>query len=275
MALQTVREGFEGPTDKHLIMQPLEATMLACALGDVHGKHYLDLVRKSQAQLAVCDLILLAGDVTDGNDLEMYGQVLGALREMSDGEILAVFGNEEYDSSHADYRDRFRILFLEEEVKDLRFDEIKVRVVGSTGSLDRPTWWQRNNVPDIWKRYKERVERVSSLLVKEDADVLVLLMHYAPTYATLEGEKPSTFPEMGSNIFESLVLERRPDLVLHAHAHKGSRKAVLTKRQRSLEDFGAAGAEVPVYNVSLPAVGGITFFEIKGEESGVSIREMQ
>jgi Icc-related predicted phosphoesterase len=248
--------------------------MLVGAMGDVHGKQHLGLVQGHQDEMAACDLVLIAGDITDANDLEVCGQVLGTLREMTDAEILAVFGNEEYDSSHKEYRERFRIVFLEEEVRDLRFDDLKVRVVGTTGSLDRPTWWQRTNVPDIWNRYKERLSSVSSLLDKGDADVLVLLMHYAPTYATLEGEKPSSFPEMGSTAFESLVLERGPDLVLHAHAHRGKKKAVLAKKQRSLEDYGAKGSEVPVYNVSLPAVGGPSFFEIKGERSGVFIREM-
>jgi Icc-related predicted phosphoesterase len=248
--------------------------MLVCAMGDVHGKQYLDLVQSHQVKLAACDLVLIAGDITDANDLDTCGQVLGTLREMTNAEILAVFGNEEYDSSHKEYRERFRIVFLEEEVKDLRFDDLKVRVVGTTGSLDRPTWWQRTNVPDIWNRYKERLNRVSSLLEKGDADVLVLLMHYAPTYATLEGEKPAAFPEMGSTAFESLVLERRPDLVVHAHAHNGKRKALLTKKQRSLEDYGAKGAEVTVYNVSLPAIGAPCFFEMQREESGVFIREM-
>jgi Icc-related predicted phosphoesterase len=247
--------------------------MLACAFGDVHGRQNLELLRQSREKLEACDLIMLAGDVTDGNDIDVYGQVLGALRELSDGEIVAVFGNEEYDTSRPDYRQRFRIIFLEEEAKDLELDGVKVRVVGSTGSLDRPTWWQRNNVPDIWKRYKDRATKISSLLERGEADALILLTHYAPTYATLEGEKPSTYPEMGSNLFESLVMERSPDLVIHAHSHRGKRKALLTKRQRNLEDFGEASREVSVYNVSLPATGGPTFFEIRGEGDGVEIGE--
>lgn len=248
--------------------------MLVCAFGDVHGKQHLDMVQRSHDRLAACDLILLAGDITDANDLETYGQVLGTIRELTDAEILAVFGNEEYDSSHGEYRERFRITFLEEEARDLMLDGLKTRVVGTTGSLDRPTWWQRTNVPDIWTRYKDRLSKVTSLLDRGDADALVLLMHYAPTYATLEGERASSFPEMGSLALESLILDRRPDLVLHAHAHRGRKKAVLAKRQRSLEDFGDKGAEIVVYNVSIPAVGEPSFFEIMKESGGVSVRQM-
>ena len=119
-----------------------------------------------------CDLALLAGDITDSNSLDGYGEVIGAIKEMSDADIVAVFGNEEYDASHLDYRQRFRITFLEDEVKDFVVEGVKLRIVGSTGSLDRPTWWQRNNVPDIWRRYKERVNKVGGLLERGDADVL-------------------------------------------------------------------------------------------------------
>jgi Icc-related predicted phosphoesterase len=242
-------------------------------MGDVHGPKNLECVRRSQAELAECDLILLAGDVTDGNDLDAYGQVLGVLRELSDAEIVAVFGNEEYDDAHPEYRTRYRIIFMEEESKDLQVDGLRVRIVGSTGVLDRPTWWQRNNVPDIWSRYRERLSRLSELLTRDGADVLILLTHYSPTYSTLEGERPSSWPEMGSKAMEELVLDRRPDLAVHAHAHRGRPRAVLVKKQRSLEDFSAGASEVPVLNASLPARGMPTFFEVTRRGDGVTVQE--
>jgi Icc-related predicted phosphoesterase len=248
--------------------------MLIGAVGDVHWKNGLDALRKARERLGATDLLLLAGDITDSNNIEGYAEVLGALREMSDAEIVAVFGNEEYDSSHHEYRERFRITFLDDEAKELQFDDLKVMLVGSTGSLDRPTWWQRNNVPDIWRRYKERIVKVSGLLERGDADVLVLLTHYAPSYSTLEGERQGAFPEMGSNLFENIIMEKRPDLVIHAHAHHGRPQATLTKKQRNLEDFSVAGFEVEIYNVSLPARGGVAFFEVTREGRGVAVNEL-
>jgi Icc-related predicted phosphoesterase len=248
--------------------------MLIGAVGDVHWRSGLEALKGARKQLGSTDLMLLAGDITDSNNIEGYAEILGALRELSDAEIVAVFGNEEYESSHREYRERFRIVFLDDEIKDLQFDELKVRLVGSTGSLDRPTWWQRNNVPDIWKRYKDRVVKVSDLMERGDADLLVLLTHYAPTYSTLEGERQGSFPEMGSNLFENIIMEKRPDLVIHAHAHRGRSRAVLTNKQRNLEDFSAQGAEVQVFNVSLPARGGLTFFEVHRDGRGVVVDEL-
>jgi Icc-related predicted phosphoesterase len=264
------------PTTPTIIFIPcfVGCSMLVGAVGDVHWKNGLDALREARERLGATDLLLLAGDITDSNNIEGYAEVLGALREMSDGEILAVFGNEEYDSSHPEYRERFRITFLDDEAKDLQFDDLKVRLVGSTGSLDRPTWWQRNNVPDIWRRYKERVVKVSSLMERGDADVLVLLTHYAPTYSTLEGERQGAFPEMGSHLFENIIMEKRPDLVIHAHAHRGRPQATLAKKQRNLEDFSLEGFEVQIYNVSLPARGGPTFFDVRREGKDVAIKEL-
>ncbi|MDD1770571.1 MAG: metallophosphoesterase [Methanomassiliicoccales archaeon] len=240
----------------------------------MHGKENLPLVEKDTERLRSCDLLLLAGDVTDKNDIESYGLVVSKLRELSDAELVAVFGNEEYDELHDEYRKRFPITFLEEEKKDLEVDDVKVRVVGSTGSLDRPTWWQRTHLPGAWERYRERIGEISGLLVKDDADVLALLTHYAPTYATLVGEREGAYQEMGSLALEKVIIEKRPDLVLHAHAHRGRTSAKLTRRQRSLEDYSATSSEVTVSNVSLPARGGVTFFEVGREKNGIGIREL-
>jgi Icc-related predicted phosphoesterase len=249
--------------------------MLIGAFGDVHSDENLALLRAASATLSKCELLLLAGDITDSNDLEGYGRVVAAIRELSDAEIVAVFGNEEYDISHAEYRERLHLIFLEDEAREFDIEGMKIKVVGTTGSLDRPTWWQRANVPEIWKRYRDRVTKVSALLERGDSDLLILLMHYAPTYRTLEGERQMAFPEMGSLLFEEAVTERAPDAVIHAHAHRGRRSTVLTKRQRSLEDFSGSAAEVPVYNVSLPARGGPTFFEIGMEGNASYIREVR
>ena len=249
--------------------------MIIGALGDVHGKKNLPLVENDARRLESCDLLLLAGDLTENNDVDEYGLVISRLRELTDAELVAVFGNEEYDEQHEEYRKRYPVTFLEEERKDLELDGVKVRIVGSTGSLDRPTWWQRTHMPGAWERYRDRVGEISGLLVRDEAEVLVLLTHYAPTYATLEGERESAFPEMGSLALEKVVIERRPDLALHAHAHKGKATAKLARAQRSLEDFSETSSEVAVSNVSMPARGKVTFFEVKKGSEGIDIHELR
>lgn len=240
--------------------------MIVGAVGDFHGRKYLELARGSR-RIGEADLVLLAGDVTDGNDLEQFELVLDALREETKARIVTVFGNEEYEQSHLDYRERFDVVFLDDEAVVLDLGGTRVKVVGTTGSLDRPTWWQRTNLPDVWKRYQQRVERVSDLLSREGSDVLILLMHYAPTYKTLGGEKEERFAEMGSRRYEKIILEKAPDAVFHAHAHNGTRQATLAEEQKSLEDFNKGVHRIPIFNVSLPLNRSITVVEIGGSAS--------
>ncbi len=248
--------------------------MIVGAVGDVHGKESIGII-EAQRRLENLDLLLLAGDLTDGNDLEAFDSVISELRRMTDAQMIAVFGNEEYDASHEEYMRRGDIVFLDDEAITIERRGMKVKIVGTTGSLDRPTWWQRTNLPDIWRRYQLRIERVSQLLEKDDSDALILLSHYAVTYKTLVGEKEGQYSEMGSRRFESVILDKRPDIVFHAHAHSGTRFTSISKMQMSLEDFGQKTKRIPIYNVSLPLTKSVTCIEMKKEDGDLLIVETE
>ena len=71
--------------------------------------------------------------------------------------------------------------------------------------------------------------------------VRIVLLHYAPTSSTVEGEPPGIWAFLGSDRLARPIAEHRPDLVLHGHGHAGT-----------FEGFVGA---VPVYNVSIPVLG--------------------
>lgn len=238
------------------------------AVGDLHGKKYIGLLG-NKPEYADLDLLLLAGDITENNSIEEFDFVLGKLKEITRANLVAVFGNEEYEETHPNYKKREEIIFLNDSAITLQIRGMNIKIVGTTGSLDRPTWWQRTNLPDIWRKYQQRTEKVSQLLTREDSDVLILLMHYAPTYKTLTGEKPERYPEMGSEKYEAILVERKPDYVFHAHAHKGRNSVMLRREQRRLDEIGRELKTIPVYNVSLPLNKSITIVELQeGEHDG-------
>jgi Icc-related predicted phosphoesterase len=68
----------------------------------------------------------------------------------------------------------------------------------------------------------------------------IVLLHYAPTATTLEGEPRGIFAFLGSDRLARPITEHTPDLVLHGHGHAGR-----------FEGFIGA---VPVYNVSVPVM---------------------
>ena len=70
--------------------------------------------------------------------------------------------------------------------------------------------------------------------------VRVVLLHYAPTEQTLQGEPQTIWTMLGSDRLAAPIATHEPDLVLHGHAHAGR--------------FEGAIGGVPVYNVSVPVM---------------------
>src|SRR5207247_1315777 len=81
--------------------------MRLAAVGDIHGHENLAAVAADLDRLGPVDLVLLAGDTTDRNDLEAYGAVLQTVRSRISAPIAAVFGNNEYANDHPAYVARF------------------------------------------------------------------------------------------------------------------------------------------------------------------------
>jgi len=66
------------------------------------------------------------------------------------------------------------------------------------------------------------------------------------------GEKEAWRPQLGSKRLESVVLRRRPDLVVHGHVHKGIPFAELQSGPTTIESFVETRRPIPVYNVAFP-----------------------
>ncbi len=238
--------------------------MRIAAVGDVHGHENLKPFRRDLAELGPVDLFLLAGDTTERNDLDEFGSVLEAIREHVDAPVWAVFGNNEYAHDHPTYvarfADAFRVRFLQDEAATFEARGSRVHIVGSLGSLDRPTWWQRKNLPHLEGEYARRIPELDRLLAGEAPRIL--LTHYPPTYATMGGEKEAWRPELGCKALEPVLARRRPTRVIHGHIHKGIPYATLGAVAGTLDAFVAGGGPVPVHNVAYPVRRAITSFDL-------------
>lgn len=234
------------------------------AVGDIHGDSNLSAVVDSLERAGPLDLLLLAGDTTDRNDLDAFGRVLRGLRSRSTAPIWAVFGNNEYADSHPAYVDRFAtaegVRFLADEADSFESGGERIRIVGSTGSLDRPTWWQRKNLPQAEPEYRRRIDLLDRLLA--GGDTRILLTHYPPTYATMGDEKEAWRPELGCKALEPVLLRRRPKLVIHGHIHKGIPFADLRLAPTNLDAFADDASPVPIHNVAFPVTKNVSRFEL-------------
>ena len=238
--------------------------MRIAAVGDIHGHENLAALRRDLETLDPVDLLLLAGDTTERNDMEAFGEALQAIRDHVDAAVWAVFGNNEYEHDRATYiaryADAFRMRFLQDEAVRFEAGGRVVRIVGSVGSLDRPTFWQRKNLPHLEAEYRGRIEVLDRLLAGDEPRIL--LTHYPPTYVTMGGEKEPWRPELGCRALEPVLLRRRPTMVIHGHIHKGIPFAELRPSGGTLDAYAEGGASVPVHNVAYPVRKAITVLEV-------------
>jgi len=230
--------------------------VLVAATGDVHHPSYTYLLESSLDSLTVRpDLFLIAGDILKPGPPTEYAEVVSIITGHLNCPIIATFGNTEFQEDREEIREENPdVTFLDDEAINLDVGGKDVLIVGSTGSLERPTSWQKRNIPHISDIYRARVETISNMLGRP-GDVKILLTHYATTYRTLEGESRSSFPWMGTRRFEPVILKRRPTVVVHAHAHAGTSQAELEG--------------IPIYNVSIPLNREVVIFEL---ESGRRLR---
>ncbi|TET11100.1 MAG: hypothetical protein E3J82_06150 [Candidatus Thorarchaeota archaeon] len=229
--------------------------MRILAVADVHSPRFLDEFTASLDGLSAPDLFLMAGDMINRGSAKDFPRVLDAIEDKigCSFPIISCFGNEEYSEIRRDLisRLRDRVTFLDEKSMTLEVDGINVGIVGTQGSLDKPTDWQRGNISNVKRVFERRADRAEALLRKTlpSVDRTILLMHYSPCMETCVGEGNRSFAWLGSRKFYTLISNLQPDLVIHGHVHNS------TKHKASI------GTTV-VRNVALPAVGSITQLQL-------------
>jgi Icc-related predicted phosphoesterase len=237
--------------------------MIIVATADIHSPVYYDLFVKSVNNLASQpDLFLIAGDLIDRKKTRETGP-FKELRRVSNvlfGKvtcpIYACFGNNEFEQDWDKIRKQnTEITFLQDESKVVEIKGKKVGIVGSKGSLDRPTWWQRNNIPGITETYNDRVNKIDILLGRLNVDYKILLVHYPPTYEILAGENTISHPELASSSMEKVVIDNNLDLVLTGHAHRGKKETWLNG--------------TPVLNVGLQLNNGLVIIDTEKLKPGL------
>jgi uncharacterized protein len=228
-----------------------DATITVAAAGDIHCEEAnRDAVATAfEAVAPEVDLILLAGDLTTHGEPAEAEVLADAVRDI-EVPVVGVLGNHDL---HAGRRDELvevitgaGIELLDRSHGVHRVGDCQVGVAGVKGfvggfrGLGLPDFGE----PSLRDIYAETSAEVAALSAGLSEIALcpfrVALMHYAPTPETLQGEPPEIWAFLGSDRLAAPLLEHRPDLVLHGHAHAG-------RFETSLEG-------VPVFNVSVPVM---------------------
>jgi Icc-related predicted phosphoesterase len=229
-----------------------QSRLLIAATGDVHCREAnREAVVASFAGLdAEIDLVLIAGDLTSHGTLD-EAEILCEAAAATPAPVYAVLGNHDWHNDEAESI-LARLAEGGVEVLDRRaavcqLGELEVGIVGVKGFVGgfAPRHLPDFGEPSLRGVYAEATAEVQALDegLHEVATcpIRIVLLHYAPIEATLEGEPREIFVFLGSDRLAAPILEHGPDLVLHGHAHAGSPDGVV--------------GETPVHNVSRPVLG--------------------
>ncbi len=240
-----------------------ECRIRIAAAGDVHFGRDADRERAAAAFAGIgerADLVLLAGDLTTHGEPEQAAILADAVRDL-ELPVVAVLGNHDWHANRADevtavLRDA-GVTVLDRGHQVLELCGTEVGVVGTKGFVGG---FAGAHLPDFGEPllrevYAQGMAEVAALDEGLRAVALcpfrVVLLHYAPTTETLEGERTDIWTFLGTDRLAAPILEHNPDVVLHGHAHAGT--------------FEGHVGEVPVFNVSVPVMGrDFWIFEMTG-----------
>jgi Icc-related predicted phosphoesterase len=206
------------------------------------------------------DLILLAGDLTTLGEPEQaaaLAEICGPL----EAHVVAVLGNHDW---HANRRDDLvaaleggGITILDPGATTCEVNGTRVGVAGAKGFVGG---FPDSQLPDFGEPILRQVYRATTAEVEaiaagleaiDDCEHRIVLLHYAPTTTTLEGEPRVIWAFLGTDRLAPPIGRYRPDVVLHGHAHRGT--------------FAGEIGDVPVFNVAVQVMGRDFFvFELDG-----------
>jgi Icc-related predicted phosphoesterase len=197
------------------------------------------------------DVLLVAGDVTCLGTVDEAAVVAEELAVAVDEvPVLAVLGNHDHHSDEevavAGVLGRAGVRVLEGDAECVEVDGVRVGIAGTKGFGGGFVGASASEFGEAsFKAFAREGrlvgERLRDTLLTLSADVRLVLLHYSPIAATLEGERPEIHAFLGSHFLGDAVDEAGADLVVHGHAHAGC------------ED-GTTTAGVAVRNVAQPVL---------------------
>ena len=215
------------------------------ALGDLH--HGKSAVQGSLQPLfsqitESADILVLCGDLTDyGHSDEaraLAREITGSLKIPS----VAVLGNHDFEAGQ---QAEVAKILADAGVAVLDGDTTEIHGVGFAGvkgfcgGFGRRALgpWGEEIIKHFVREAVDEALKLESALARLRTPRLVVVLHYSPVQATVEGEPREIFPFLGCSRLEEPIGRFPVSVVFHGHAHHG-------------QPEGRTAANVPVYNVS-------------------------
>ena len=227
-------------------------TIRVAAAGDIHCAEPLRerIMRAFTALRGQADVVLLAGDLTTHGDPAEAAVLADACRSL-ELPVYAVLGNHDFHLNRCDeliaVLEDAGITVLQRAFAVHEVGGVELGIVGGKGFVggfpgaELPDFGE----PLLREVYAETTREVEALEAGLEeisgCHRRVVLLHYSPIPETLVGEPETIWAFLGSSRLAQPIGAHRPDLVLHGHAHRGSKAGEL--------------GPVPVRNVAVHVLG--------------------
>ena len=218
------------------------------ATGDLHytrtSKGQLEALFTEASKAA--DVLLLCGDLTDYGHVEEAHVLAEDIKTHAKIPVLAVLGNHDFETGHVDEVSR---IIEEAGVRLLEGECAEIKGVGFAGACGFGggfgRWmlnaWGEPLIKEFAQEGVNQAMKLERALARLQTPKRIVITHYSPLRATVEGENPEVFAFLGSSRLEGPLNRFNVTAAFHGHAHNGSPE-------------GRSTEEVPVYNVSLPVL---------------------
>src|SRR3954453_9482722 len=192
------------------------------------------------------DVLLICGDLTDYGLAEEAEQLVADLSAHVRIPVLAVLGNHDFESGHPEAVSKVMedagVTMLDGEAAEIEGVGF-AGVCGFGGGFGRRMLnaWGEPLIKQFVQEAIDHAVRLEQALTKLKTERRVVVLHYAPIRATVQGEDPEIFAFLGSTRLEETINRYRVNAVFHGHAHNGAAE-------------GETSTHIPVYNVSAPVL---------------------
>ena len=217
------------------------------AVGDLHcGKASQGAFQPLFTRMAeAADVVAVCGDLTDYG-LPEEARVLAREVSVLKLPIVAVFGNHDYESGHAE---EVCSILADAGVRILDGDGVEICGVGFAGVKgfaggfgDRALQsWGEPVLKQFVREAVDEALKLEAALARLRTPRRIAVLHYSPIRATVDTEPAEILPFLGSSRLEDPINRYSATLVVHGHAHHGAPE-------------GRTTTGVPVYNVSIPVL---------------------
>jgi Icc-related predicted phosphoesterase len=218
--------------------------MRIAATADLHfTPQYYDRIRDQMNRVRdEADVLILAGDLTNyGKPPEMESMLATFVRLRIP--IIAVLGNHDYESGH---QNELIDMMTAEGIKVLDgtgYERDGIGFAGTKGFLGGfgravLTAFGEPEVKALVQAAIDEALKLERALSQLRTEKRVIVVHYAPIPATVQGEPTEIFPYLGTSRLAEVIDRHGANLVVHGHAHHGSPE-------------GKTVSGIPVYNVAM------------------------